>query len=147
MADQALKQSLVNELAIARSQIGVNKVELREDLRVGRRLKQQLRRNPIPWFTGAAVIGLLLSKMAPARRKVVVKPPKVSKFGKPAAEDMGKAGIAVALLNFGLQLAKATLLRLLREKFMSSFGGHVSGGRRGSAAETRGRRGDAAVRR
>lgn len=118
MADQALKQSLVNDLAVARSQIGVNKAELREDLAIGRKLKRQLKRNPVPWFAGAAVFGLLLSKLAPMRRKVVVKPPKLKS---PKAEDMGKAGIAVALLNFGLQLAKPTLLKLLRERFTSAF--------------------------
>jgi hypothetical protein len=118
MADQALKQSLINELAVARSQFGVNKAELREDLAIGRKLKRQLRQNPVPWFAGAAVLGLLLSKLPPMRRKVVVKPPKI---GKTKAEDVGKAGIAVALFNFALQMAKPTLMRMLRERFMSSF--------------------------
>ena len=124
MADQSLKEALINELAISRAQFGVNKTELRDDLAFGRKLKRQLRRNPVPWFAGAAVLGLLLSKLSPMRRKVVVKPPKLrqTKAGK-----MGKAGIAVALLNFGLQLAKPTLLRILRDRFTSSFGAQGSG--------------------
>ena len=119
MADQSLKETLVNELAVSRAQFGVNKAELRDDLAFGRKLKRQLRQNPVPWFAGAAVLGLLLSKLSPMRRKVVVKPPKLRQT---KAEDMGKAGIAVALLNFGLQLAKPTLLRILRDRFTSTFG-------------------------
>ena len=118
MADQTFKQSLVNELAIARSQLGVNKAELRNDLAVGRKFRNQLHRNPVPWFAGAAVFGLLLSKLPPMRRKVVVKPPKVRSA---APEQMGKAGIAVAILNFVLQLAKPTLLKLIRDRISYPF--------------------------
>ena len=92
MADEALKQSLISELAIARSQLGINKAELREDVAVGKKLKRQLHQNPVPWFAGAAVLGLLLSKLPPIRRKVIVKPPRIRK---PRAEEIGKAGIGL----------------------------------------------------
>jgi hypothetical protein len=118
MADQALKQSLINELAIARSQFGVNKAELREDLAVGKKFRRQLHRNPVPWFAGAALVGLLLSKLPPMRRKVVVNPPKIRRQ---RAEEMGKAGIVVALLNFALQLAKPTLIKLIVERLKFPF--------------------------
>jgi hypothetical protein len=118
MADQDLKQSLINELAVARSQVGINKSELREDVAVGKKLKRQLRQNPLPWFAGAAVLGLLLSKLPPMRRKVVVKPPKIRPSKQ---EEVGKAGIAVALLHFLLQIARATLTKLLRERISSAF--------------------------
>jgi hypothetical protein len=118
MADQDLKQSLVNELAVARAQLGVNKTELRNDLAFGRKLKSQLHRNPVPWFAGAAVFGLLLSKLPPMRRKVVVKPPNLRKSD---TEKLGKAGLAVAMFNFALQLAKPTLLRIIQERFTAPF--------------------------
>jgi hypothetical protein len=118
MADETLKQSLINELALARSQFGVSKAELRDDFAVGKKLKRQVHRNPAPWFAGAAIVGLLLSKLPPMRRKVVVKPPKVRR---PSQKEMGKAGIAVALLNFALQLAKPTLLKIIQEQFAAPF--------------------------
>lgn len=121
MAEQSLKKSLINELAVARAQAGVNRMGLRQDMAVGRKLKNQLRANPVPWFTGAAVLGLLLSKLPPLRRKVVIEEPSRRK---PKPEQMGKAGLAVAALNFVLQLAKPTLLKLLRERFTSSFQAH-----------------------
>jgi len=91
---------------------------LREDFAIGRKLKRQLRRNPVPWFAGAAVLGLLLSKLPLRRKKVVIQKPK---FGSMKPEDAGKAGVAVALLNFAFQLAKPALLRFIRERFTSSF--------------------------
>src|SRR5262245_18386665 len=112
MADEAIKQSLVNELAIARSQVGISKGELREDVAVGKKLKQQLHRNPVPWFAGAAVLGLSLSKLSPMRRKVVVEPPEAKRR---KSEEIGKAGIVVTLLNFIFQLARPTLVKLIRE--------------------------------
>jgi hypothetical protein len=121
MADRTLKQSLINELAIARSQFGVNKAELREDVALGRKLKRQLHRHPVPWFAGAAIIGLLLSKLSSMRRRVVINPPKRRR---PQPEEMGKAGFAVALLNFVLQLAKPTLLILIRDRLTSPFRTH-----------------------
>lgn len=117
MADQALKESLINELAVARSQVGVNKDELREDVAVGKKLKRQLREHPLPWFAGAAVLGLLLSKLPPMRRKVVVKPPKIRRQKQ---EEVKKAGVAVALLHFALQIARPALTKLLRDRFSSA---------------------------
>jgi len=116
---------------MARSQMGVSKNDLREDLAVGRKLKAKLRSNPVPWFAGAAVVGLLLSKLGPRRKKIEVKGPKI---GKTEAKDMGKAGIAVAVLNFALQLAKPTLLRLIQDRFLGSFG---SRNRRATPREAR----------
>jgi hypothetical protein len=121
MADQALKQSVINELAIARSQFVQSKAELSDDLSVGQKLKRQLHCNPVPWFAGAAVVGLLLSKLPAMRKNTAVKP---RKFPKPTPEEVGRAGIAVALLNFALQLAKPTLLKVISERLASRFRAH-----------------------
>ena len=111
MADESHKQTLITELESARTHIGGYVTALRHDLNVGARLKSGVARNPVIWFGGAAVMGLLLARILTSRRKVVLKG---SAVGKDQVEKVGKAAFALTVLKFALDFAKPALVSWVR---------------------------------
>jgi len=110
MADQSRKQSLTAELDTARARLGGYVAALRHDVNVGARLKSGVARNPVAWFGAAAILGLLLSKIPPLRRKVVVKGPALRND---QVERAGKAAVALTALKFALSFAKPAFTALV----------------------------------
>jgi hypothetical protein len=105
------------ELASSRQAMEAYLSALRQDLNVGDRLKRNFRRNPSAWYAGAVVFGLLLSKIPPLRRDVVIKGPKLRND---APKEAGKAALVVTLLKFALDFAKPGLIRWFKEKYLGS---------------------------
>lgn len=110
------KQALTSELDRAREQFTAYTSALRRDLHVGTRLKAKVAANPVAWFGGAAITGLLISRITRAPRKVVVKTPALPKG---QAANAGKAAFGLTLLKFGLDFAKPALLAWLRKTILA----------------------------
>lgn len=123
MADQTRKQILTADLAAARDRFSGYASALRQDLDVGARLKSGVSANPIAWFGGAAAVGLLLSKIPPLRRKVVVKGPAIRNN---SAEKTGKAAVLLTALKFALDFAKPALLSWAKQRLFARDGRGVS---------------------
>ena len=111
MANESRKQTLIDELQSARTQIACYATALRHDLNVTARLKSGVARNPVVWFGGAAVIGLLFSRILSSRRTVVLKGPAV---GKEQVEKAGKAAFALTVLKLAFDFAKPALVNWVR---------------------------------
>ena len=116
MANATDKETLIDELAVARGELGGYTAALRHDLDIGARLKRAFRAHPAMWFGGAALLGLLLSRAIPRREKVVIKRP-VFRAKETAAA--GKAAFALTALKFGLDFAKPVLLGWFKDRYFS----------------------------
>ena len=125
MATTNDREELKSELAAARGAVSVYATALRRDLDFGAKLKRSVQANPAAWFASAVLLGLLLSRIPPTRRKVVVKGPKLRSD---APKEAGKAAIALTLVKFALDSAKPALFRWLRNRYL--------GGSRASRKET-----------
>ena len=117
MADTIHQKELTAELAAARSQMSGYVTALRQDLNVGARVKRGVAQNPAVWFGGAVVLGLLLSRISPGSRKVVVKSPAVHKKG---AQDAGRAAFVLGALKFGLDFAKPALVAWVKSRLFKA---------------------------
>ena len=117
MATTDDREELKTELAASRSAMRVYATALRRDLDFGAKLKRSVRDNPTTWFAGAGLLGLLLSKIPPTRRKVVVKGPKLRSD---APKEAGKAAIALTILKFALDFAKPALLRWFKQRYLGA---------------------------
>ncbi len=113
MAEQSGKKALVAELTQSRAQIAGCVVGLRADLDVGKKFRATVNRNRLAWFSGAAVLGLLLSKI-PARRSK--DQGRASPLVTKKQESAGKAALLVAGLKFALDLAKPSLIKWARNR-------------------------------
>jgi hypothetical protein len=113
MADPAKKQSLIRELHEARGQVAANVSGLKEDLSIGKRFRRSVRENPIAWYGGAAVLGLLLAKIPPMGKKVVVPKPIFAK-----EQKAGKAAVILGALKIFLDLGRPFITNWLKERAM-----------------------------
>src|SRR5215217_4498298 len=110
MADQR-KAELIAELDRARVRATANTQALRMDFAFKPRLRRAFQRNRTAYLGGAALFGLLLSKIPPRTKKVKVK---VKAWpwsrDKEQMKTAGKAGIMFALLKLALDLAKPSMV-------------------------------------
>lgn len=111
MADTTDRKALIAELAASRAALTGYTAAVRHDLALGARLKRSFHANRTAWCGGAAVFGLLLSKLPSARRKVVIHAP-------PAAEA-GKAALALTALKFALNFTKPALFGWVKDRWLA----------------------------
>jgi hypothetical protein len=122
MADADRKRELIAQIDRARSRAAANKAELEQDLRISDRvdevsdklkhgLKENVDHNRGIWLGGAALFGLLISKIPP-RTKVLIKDPRGPKMEKAAkeAKQAGKAGLLMAALTWAFGLVRPMLI-------------------------------------
>lgn len=95
------KRAVLAELTAARKRLSATGENLRRTLDVPARTRESFTRHRPAWIGGAALVGLVLSKL-PARSKTVFVE-KVS--GKPLAA-VGKLGTAWAVAKFAFDIAK-----------------------------------------
>ena len=113
MAAQSRKQTLIAELAATRAHLTGDVIVVCQDMDFGARVKSHYARHPYGWFGAAAVLGVVLSRLLPAR-------------GKGAAvryyqvEKPGKAAFVFTALKFAVSLAKPVIMSFLAKKTQSN---------------------------
>ena len=112
MAEANRKKSLTVELEAARSRAAGYTIALREDADFAPRLRASVRSNQAIWFGGAAALGLVLSLLAPRRRKVEFAK---AKKGRNAAENTKRAAFGLTVLKFALDLAKPVIVARVKK--------------------------------
>jgi hypothetical protein len=111
MADPAKKQSLIRELQEARGQVAGNITGLKQDLSIGNRFRRSVRENPLVWYGGAALVGLLLAKIPPMGKKVVVPQPIFAR-----EQKAGKAAAILGAIKIALDLGRPLIMNWLKER-------------------------------
>jgi hypothetical protein len=111
MADPAKKQSLIQQLHEARAQIAGNVSGLKQDLSIGNRFRRSVRENPYVWYGGAALLGLLLSKIPPMGKKVVVPQPIFAR-----QQKAGKAAAILGAIKIALDFGRPMIISWLKER-------------------------------
>lgn len=122
MADATRKQNLIADLASARTELVGYGQALKHDLDIGARVKRGVRSHPTAWFGGAALLGLLLSKIPRSRRKVLVKGQSLRQRD---IQNSGKAALALTVLKFALNFAKPALLKWVNGRMFPSHSRRV----------------------
>lgn len=116
MANSPDREELIAELAASRAALTGYTAALRHDFDFGAKLKRSFRAYPAVWLGGAALLGLLLSRLGSARRKLVARGPAIRPE---TAAKAGKAAFALTALKFGLDFAKPALLRWVKDRYLS----------------------------
>ena len=118
MVDPIDKNELTKELAAARVRLVGHAAALRHDLNLGARLQASVGAKPRTWFVASAIPGYFLSRVAPTRRKVVVKEPALrdGQVGK-----AGKAAMLSTVLKMVLDFAKPALFAWATQRYHSRF--------------------------
>lgn len=99
-ADQE-KRAILGELAAARARLSATGEDLRRTMDVPARAKDSFRRHRPAWIGGAALVGLVLSKL-PARSKTIF----VERATGKALGAAGKLGTAWTVARLAFDIAK-----------------------------------------
>lgn len=110
MANPPDRKALIAELAASRAALTGYATALRDDVALGAKLKRSFHANRTAWFSGAAVVGLLLSRLTGRRTKVVIHSP---------VAEAGKTGLVLSALKFGLNFAKPALVGWITDRWLS----------------------------
>jgi len=98
------KDAILSELSAARKRLSATGETLRKSLDVATRTRESFQRHRPAWIGGAALVGLVLSKL-PARSKTVF----VEKATGQALGSAGKLGAAWTVARLAVDLAKPLL--------------------------------------
>jgi hypothetical protein len=115
MAQDYEKAQLIAELARARADVSTNIGALRHDLDFPTRAKKSFTSSPMPWLGGAALIGLIISRIPGRTKKVVRISPKQPQDS--PVEKAGKAGLLLGALKIAFDFARPTLLKWATQRF------------------------------
>ena len=85
--------------------------EFRRDIDVPSHLNKAVRQNKTLWLSGAAALGLLITKL-PARKKKIY----VEKGTNKKVKEVEKAGLALALAKMAFSAAKPLLMGIATKK-------------------------------
>ena len=117
------KSALIAELAARRTELSRHAEAVQESLHVGARVRASFAKNRGPWLAGAALAGVLLSRLRP-RRVVKIKGETTT------AKAAVSAGILLPVLKLAFDLARPTLVSLLTAR-VADFAGRNESSRRG----------------
>lgn len=131
MADSAKKRELIAKIDRARSKATAFQRELKEDLKIGDRvhevgdqvkseLKDSVDQHRGIWLGGAALVGLLISKIPP-RTKVIMGGGSSKKAAE--AKKVGATGLLVAALGWVFSLVRPMLISWGRKRLTEAFTG------------------------
>ena len=112
MAEPRLKTELIADLDRARARIARNFGALREDLDVATHFKESFHKNKAAYIGSAGLFGLLLSKLPSRKKKVYVDRKTGKSAAVEAAEEAGKAGIWLVILQFIFKTFRPLLMSL-----------------------------------
>jgi len=108
---ESSKVELAASLEKSRAKMARNAEALKHDLDVATRLQHSFHENKAAYVGGAAIFGLLLSKLPSRKKKVYVK----SK-GKGEIKDAEKAGFWLILLQFAFKALQPMLTSLVKSR-------------------------------
>jgi hypothetical protein len=103
------KAALIAQIDRTRSRLTANRRELANDLDFPKKLKSSFVGHRGVWLGGAALFGLIISRLPPRRKKAAPRP-KAKATAKVEAERAGMAGIGLALLKIAFNVAKPMLI-------------------------------------
>jgi hypothetical protein len=111
MAESEEKLALAAQLERSRAKIARHVTAVRQDLDVPKHLKRSFTDHKPAYIGGAALVGLLLSKLPPRKKKVYVD--KKEKGAVKDVKEVEKAGFWIIVLQFLFSALKPALTSLL----------------------------------
>lgn len=121
------KESLIDELARARSRMAAHRAELGHDLDVPTRLKASISSHRGVWLGAAGVLGLLMTQL-PFRRKKIVVEPKRSR--KKEVERAGVAGLLFGVLRMLVPVVKPMVIAWVSKRMKERASARYGSGQR-----------------
>jgi hypothetical protein len=103
---------LKDEIARSRARVARDLRSVRDELDFPRKIRNSIRREPVPWIAGAAAVGVLIVWMALRKKKVYVD----AKPGARSKHRLVEAGFALGAVRIAAALLKPVIENFIAKK-------------------------------
>ena len=104
------------QIARSREDLALRVNRVREEADIPRKIRQSVRREPVPWIVGAIAVGLIITGLVTRNKKVIVG------AGQPGAKTkhvLLETGFILGALRIAATLLKPVVMKFVERKFGS----------------------------
>jgi hypothetical protein len=112
---------LKSQIARSREDLALRLNRVREEADIPRKIRQSVRREPVPWIIGAIAVGLIITGIVTRNRKVIVD---ATRSGTKTKHALLETGFILGALRIAAGLLKPVVMKFVEKKF-----GHYARGR------------------
>jgi len=110
---------LKGQIARSREDLALRLNRVREEADLPRRIRQSVRREPVPWIVGAIAVGLIITGIVTRNKKVIVE---AARRGTKAKSVLLETGFVLGALRIAASLLKPVVIKFVEKKFGSYAG-------------------------
>jgi len=114
------------QIARSREDLALRLNRVREEADVPRRIRQSVRREPVPWIIGAIAVGLIITGIVTRNKKVIVD---AARRGTKTKSVLLETGFVLGALRIAATLLKPVVMKFVEKKLGSYSGRGRSGPR------------------
>src|SRR5204862_1426938 len=104
---------LREQIARSRDELALRVNRVREEVDLPRKIRQSVRREPVPWIVGAIAVGLLVTAVVTRKKKIIVD----AKGGTKSKHVLLEAGFILGALRIAASLLKPVVMNFVEKKF------------------------------
>src|SRR5438874_11842641 len=112
------------QIARSREDLALRLNRVREEADVPRRIRQSVRREPVPWIIGAIAVGLIITGIVTRNKKVIVD---AARRGTKTKSVLLETGFVLGALRIAATLLKPVVMKFVEKKLGSYSGRGRSG--------------------
>ena len=112
---------LTTQIARSREDLALKLHRVREEADLPRKIRQSIRREPVPWVIGAIAVGLIITGIVTRNKKVIIDATRPKGKTKTALLE---TGFLLGALRIAVTLLKPAVMKFVEKK----FGGHTMRG-------------------
>ena len=112
------------QIARSREDVALRLNRVREEADVPRKIRQSVKREPVPWIVGAIAVGLLVTAVISRKGKKIYVDTKAAKASKSALLE---AGFVLGALRIVAGLLRPVVMNFVEKKFRNYMGRERSG--------------------
>ena len=105
---------LKSQIARSREDLALRLDRVREEADIPRKIRQSVKREPVPWIIGAIAVGLIITGLVTRNKKVIVD---ATRRGSKTKHALLETGFILGALRIAASLLKPVVMRFVEKKF------------------------------
>src|SRR5207253_9208780 len=102
------------QIARSREDLALRLNRVREEADIPRKIRQSVRREPVPWIVGAIAVGLIITGLVTRNKKVIVD---ATRRGSKTKSALLETGLVLGVLRIAATLLKPVVMKFVEDKF------------------------------
>ena len=114
--NKQFETELKSQIARSREDLALRLNRVREEADIPRKIRQSVRREPVPWIIGAIAVGLIITGIVTRNKKVIVD---ATRRGTKTKHPLLETGFILGAVRIAAGLLKPVVMKFIEKKFGS----------------------------